>query len=109
MILMSVVKRDDRAHSFSGSGNSNLGCAYQEAEVSEPPPRRVRLCSAGQRRATFGAKQRAIGTERRNWLNAIAFNFWLARAIEPNEAAAPLWAFGEPQKSVRLIAIYFSL
>src|ERR1700736_5062364 len=35
-------KRDDRAHSFRGSGNSNLGCAYQEAEVSEPPPRRVR-------------------------------------------------------------------
>jgi hypothetical protein len=62
VILMSVVKRDDRAHSFSGSGNSNLGCAYQEAEVSEPPPRRVRLYSAGQRRATFGAKQRAIGT-----------------------------------------------
>jgi hypothetical protein len=93
VILMSVAKRDDRAHSFSGSGNSNLGCAY-------PPPRRVGhsrwLYSAGQRRATFGAKQRAIGTERRNWLNAIAFNFWLARAIEPNEVAAPLWAFGEP-------------
>ena len=30
------------------------------------------------------------------WLNAIVFNFWLARAIEPNEAAAPLWPFGEP-------------
>jgi hypothetical protein len=45
--LMSVVKRDDRAHSFSGSGNSNLGCAYQEAEVSEPPPRRVRRATHG--------------------------------------------------------------
>jgi hypothetical protein len=29
---------------------------------------------------------------------AVAFNFGLARAIEPNpnEAASPLWAFGEP-------------
>ena len=62
--------------------------------------------------APHGAREvrkRTAVRETRNWLNAIAFNFWLARAIELNEAAAPLWAFGEPQQSIRLIAICFSL
>jgi hypothetical protein len=74
VILMSVVKRDDRAHSFSGSGNSNLGCAYQEAEVSEPPPRRVRRALTA---ALFcGAKEGHVWRKAKSYWDA-----WNGRSL----------------------------
>ena len=75
-----------------------LGAIDQcNVDMFEVFDRRVVNC----RRGIGGAwcrkvRKRTAVRETRNWLNAIAFNFWLARAIEPNEAAAPLWAFGEP-------------
>ena len=54
------------------------------------------MTGAGSARHGASEARKSIAVENAKLVQCNAFNFELARPIEPNEAAAPLWAFGEP-------------